>query len=173
MDDLKQILIDHAQRYPLMEPTDAVKLIYQNEFGGGHLIRNETECTAYLRREYESVVQMSDLPLTEAIGNGLIRVNLKALDAHGYAPEALARAFIQSAALHTGSLKSFLEKLEILRQTVREGAFGFSSEELDDYLRSYAEAGYPMVSHSEAYRSVYSPAYRIIREEIINTAKNV
>ena len=44
MDDLKQILISHAARYPLMEPTDAVKLIYQNEFGGGHLIRDTEAC---------------------------------------------------------------------------------------------------------------------------------
>ena len=36
MDALEQILQDHARKYPKMEPTDAVKLIYQNEFGGGH-----------------------------------------------------------------------------------------------------------------------------------------
>ena len=39
MEELKAILITHAKRYPLMQPRDAVKLIYQNEFGGGHLIR--------------------------------------------------------------------------------------------------------------------------------------
>ena len=37
---MKTILLTHAARYPLMEPRDAVKLIYQNEFGGGHLIRD-------------------------------------------------------------------------------------------------------------------------------------
>ena len=41
MEELKAILITLAKRYPLMQPTDAVKLIYQNEFGGGHLIRDE------------------------------------------------------------------------------------------------------------------------------------
>ena len=38
MEELKQILQEHAKRYPLMQPRDVVKLIYQNEFGGGHLI---------------------------------------------------------------------------------------------------------------------------------------
>ena len=39
MFELEAILKIHVKRYPLMQPTDAVKLIYQNEFGGGHLIR--------------------------------------------------------------------------------------------------------------------------------------
>ena len=55
MEELKAILITHAKRYPLMQPTDAVKLIYQNEFGGGHLIRDEEICLNYLRQEYTSV----------------------------------------------------------------------------------------------------------------------
>ena len=35
MEELDQILREHAMRYPKMQSTDAVKLIYQNEFGGG------------------------------------------------------------------------------------------------------------------------------------------
>ena len=49
MEELKAILIAHAKRYPPMQPQDAVKLIYQNEFGGGHLIRDEEACLNYLR----------------------------------------------------------------------------------------------------------------------------
>ena len=33
-------LQDHGTRYPQMEPRDAVKLAYQSEFAGGHLIRD-------------------------------------------------------------------------------------------------------------------------------------
>lgn len=171
MDDLKQILISHAARYPLMEPTDAVKLIYQNEFGGGHLIRDEQACIAYLLREYGSVTQSDDF-LTEDIGNGLVRVNLKALDANGYLPETLVKDFIRSASEHTGTLESFLKKLEILRQTVREGHFGFSLETLDAYLKEYAQSGYPMVSHSDAYRNAYAPAYRIVLAKFVNPPIN-
>ena len=168
MDELKQVLAAHAHRYPLMEPTDAVKLIYQNEFGGGHLIRDEAACCAYLQREYQSVTQSNDIPLTEFIGNGLVRVNLKALDAYGYSPDALAKDFIRSAAVHTGTLDSFRRKLDVLRQTVREGLFRFSFEEMEAYLTAYAEAGYPMVSHSDTFRKTYAPAYRIILEEYSN-----
>ena len=172
METLKQVLIFHTRRYPMMEPTDAVKLIYQNEFGGGHLIRDEAACCAYLQREYLSVTQADDIPLTEPIGNGLVRINLKALDAHGYSPEALSRDFIRSAAVHTGTLDIFLKKLDILRQVVAEGHFRFTSEALEAYLIAYAESGYPMVSHSDAFRKAYSPAYRIILESCINVPKS-
>ena len=96
MEELEQILREHAARYPLMQPTDAVKLIYQNEFGGGHLIRDEQAALNYLRREYASVEKDPAVPLHEAIGNGILRVNLAAVK-----PEALAQLgkdFICSAA---------------------------------------------------------------------------
>ena len=162
MEILSNILLDHAGRYPLMEPTDAVKLIYQNEFGGGHLIWDVDSCLNYLRREYESVIQSPDAPLSEDIGNGMHRVNLNALDHAGYTIDQLGTDFIRSANAHQGSLDRFLQKLEILLQLTKEGRMPFSAEELETYLSNYRQAGYPMVSHSNTYRNAYSPAYRII-----------
>ena len=162
METLYRILLTHAARYPLMEPTDAVKLLYQNEFGGGHLIRDEESCLNYLRREYESVIQSPDAPLMEDIGNGMFRIYLNALDHAGYALEQLGADFLHSAQIHRGSLDRFLKKLEILQQLTTEGRMPFTQEALDAYLETYRQAGYPMVSHSDAYRNAYSPAYRII-----------
>ena len=165
MEALRQILLDHARHYPLMEPTDAVKLIYQNEFGGGHLIRDIDSCLNYLRREYASVTQSPEAPLTEDIGNGMFRIYLNALDHAGYSIEQLGADFIRSANARSGSLDSFIPKLEVLHQLTREGRMPFSLEALEAYLESYRRAGYPMVSHSDAYRNAYSPAYRIIFRE--------
>ena len=80
MQELKEILLHHAKKYPLMQPTDAVKLLYQNEFGGGHLIQDEVACLSYLYQEYAATVQ-TDVPLLEEIGSGIVRVQLAALDA--------------------------------------------------------------------------------------------
>ena len=107
MEELKVILITHANRYPLMQPQDAVKLIYQNEFGGGHLIRDEEAYLNYLRREYASVAKDPTVPLYEDIGNGIIRVNLAAVKHEDL--EQLGRDFIRSAAEHTGTTDSFLK----------------------------------------------------------------
>ena len=161
MEELKAILIAHAKRYPLMQPRDAVKLIYQNEFGGGHLIRDEQACLNYLRQEYASAEKDPTAALYEDIGNGIVRVNLAAVKPEDL--EQLGRDFIRSAAKHKGTLDSFLNKLEVLRMLTAEGVFAFDLDALNTYLSEYKAAGYPAVSHSEQYRQAYKPAYRIIR----------
>ena len=162
MEELRAILVTHAKRYPLMQPTDAVKLIYQNEFGGGHLIRDEQACLNYLRREYADLEKDPTAPLYEDIGNGIVRVNLAAVKPENL--EKLGKVFIDSAAKHKGTLDGFLNKLEVLRTLTEEGIFTFDSNTLGAYLSEYKAAGYPAVSHSPEYRQAYKPAYRIIRK---------
>ena len=160
MEELKVILITHANRYPLMQPQDAVKLIYQNEFGGGHLIRDEEDCLNYLRREYADLEKDPSAQLYEEIGNGIVRVNLAAVKPEDL--EQLGRDFIRSAAEHAGTMDSFLQKLDVLRKLTLEDTFSFDSQKLENYLFEYGNQNYPIVSHSEAYHEEYRPAYRII-----------
>ena len=160
MEELKAILITHAKRYPLMQPRDAVKLIYQNEFGGGHLIRDEEACLNYLRREYADLEKDPTVALYEDIGNGIVRVNLAAIKPEDL--EQLGRDFIRSAFEHIGSMDRFLKKLDLLRHLTTAGYFSFGMIELEYYLSEYTKSGCPMVSHSEQYRQAYQPAYRIV-----------
>ena len=166
MKELETILKDHARRYGQMEPTDAVKLIYQNEFGGGHLIRDEAQCLSRLMAEYRDTPQVPG-HLAESIGNGLVRVHLSHLDAQGYPPEDLGAAFIRSAARIQGNLDSFRKKLNLLRAMARENMLPFSASALEAYLAEYEKAGFPMVSHSGTYREAYHPAYRVVMESEI------
>ena len=163
MEELEKTLREQGKRYPQMECTDAVKLIYQNEFGGGHLIRDEAACLSYLRREYEAVEKDGKAQPFEPIGNGIIRVNLAALEEEKL--EQLGLAFIRSAAEHKGSMESFLGKLTVLKKLAGEGIFSFGTEELEAYLADYQKAGYPPVSHSQAYRDAYKPAYRVVMSD--------
>ena len=168
METLEQVLRRHARKYPMMQPTDAVKLIYQNVFGGGHLIKDREACLRAVQREYENTPQEQHAPLLESIGNGLVRVMLNAIDGSGYSIRQLGDDFIRSSEVHKGNLNSFLIKLDVLRKVTASGAFGFTPEELEAYLEAYKEAGYPMVSHSEQYRKAYKPAYRILLASIIS-----
>ena len=164
MEELKKILCEHAKRYPLMQPTDAVKLIYQNEFGGGHLIHDEEACLNYLRREYADLEKDTTVPLYENIGNGIVRVNLAAVKPEDL--ERLGKNFIDSAAKHKGTMDSFLDKLEVLRKLTAEGVFAFDTNVLDSCLSKYKADGYPAVSHDEIYRTAYKPAYRIVLSKL-------
>ena len=164
MEELEQILLWHVRNYPAMEPTDAVKLIYQNEFGGGHLIRDPEAAMGYLRREYAQTPKDSGLPRWEEIGNGILRIFLASLPED--ALETLGHCFIASAEAHRGNRESFLEKLMLLRSMTFAGIMPFSLAELDAYLKAYQAADFPAVSHSEAYRAAYRPAYRIVLKKL-------
>ena len=164
MEELKTVLIAHAKQYPLMQPTDAVKLIYQNEFGSGHLIRDVASCMDRLREEYAGTKQDPTAALYEEIGNGIVRVNLAAVKPEDVEP--LGNAFIRCAGEHTGTMDSFLRKLEVLRQLTGEGIFSFDAQDLGLYLAEYRASGYPAVSHSPQYRQAYRPAYRIVQKRI-------
>ena len=159
---LKEILLTHARQYPLMQPCDAVKLLYQSQFGGGHLILDEAACLEFLHREYSATTQTHD-PLWEDIGNGMVRIYLSALDAWGYTQQQLGQDFIRSAAAVQGSMDVFLQNLTLLEALTQQGKMPFSFPELERYLAAYAAAGYPAVSHSETYRNAYHPAYRVMQ----------
>ena len=165
--NLKQVLTCHAKKYPKMLPCDAVKLVFQNEFGGGHLIPDGEAAWERLAKEYIEIQENVEEPLLEEIGNGLVRVMLGALKPEEYPLEKVCEDFIRSSAQHKGDKISFLKKLNILREVAGEGTFGFSKKELEYYLKDYIASGCPPVSHSEVYREAYRPSYRVIlRSEI-------
>lgn len=165
---LKGILTIHANKYPEMTPTDAVKLIYQNEFGPGHLIRNRDHAFEYLKAEYDCTDSTAGC-LIEHIGNGIVRVYLSEFKARGLDLNVLFDAFCESAEEVKGNVESLKEKLEILKKLAEVNIFKFSVSELCDYLCAYEAAGYPMVSHSEVYKEHYHPSYRIVTENLFNT----
>lgn len=163
MNELKAVLTLHSEKYPGMKPQDAVKLIYQNEFGGGHIIKDPESSYLFLVREYEAVEHDDTLPLTEDIGNGMCRLNLGALDPEKLSLRKLNDIFVRSAEIHRGEIESFKRKLDVLREV----DFGFTKSELDDYISEYIMSGCPMVSHSENYRKLYSPAYRVVLRSLV------
>ena len=70
----------------------------------------------------------------------MVRVMLSAIEDSGYSIEQLGYDFVRSSREHQGSLNGFLMKLDILRRVTADGAFGFSLEELEDYLTEYQKA---------------------------------
>ena len=161
--ELCRILADHAKRYPLMEPCDAVKLIFQNEFGGEHLISEPNATLAWLRAERASTPDDPSALPVEDIGNGMVRVYLSRLEFTEAALRTLNRDFFRSAQIHQGSRKEFLSKLDALRGLTQRGMFAFTPQELETYLERYISTGCCPLSHSPTYRTAYRPAYRVVK----------
>lgn len=161
---MKDILMEHIRRYPQMQVTDAVKLLYQSEFGGGHMIANPARSLEWIKNDWK-LARISPLetePLVlEEIGGGICRIDLNALS-EGLAPETLNQMFVKTADRTVGTVENFEKKLEILKECCREKLTPFGLEELQVYLDEYKAKGYPPVSHSEEYRKAYGPSYRVV-----------
>jgi len=165
---MKEILSEHKKRYPGMEVQDVVKLLYQSEFGNGHMITEPDQAMDQLEKEYQEVQKYSGAakirnPAVEYIGGDYCRVYLNQLPA-GLSLMTLNRLFVLSAGLSRGNQTSFEEKLNRFSRWTREGITGFSEAEVELYLTEYQHQGCPVVSHSTPYRSLYQPAYRVIAE---------
>lgn len=180
-----ELLKTHFEQYPEMKPQDAVKLLYQGEFGGGHMIDDEVSSLERIRKEWKGRLK-SPLPGSggfeeeggkadcrdellswcEPVGNGLFRLSLCSLD-HGLLPETLNRMFVITASEKRGSREGFQNKLAVLSDCAANGIAPFTRGELDCYLSAYEKEGCPAVSHSPEYRSKYHPSYRIVSEPFI------
>lgn len=156
---IREVLLFHTARYPLMTPQDAVKLLYQSAFGPGHLISDPLKAMVYLEREHAALPPAPPLP-PEPIGNGLVRIYLQGLDLPALA--RLFHDFSETAASFTGDKEAFAQSLKVLEEMTAEGKMPFSPKTLEAYLTAYRQAGCPMVSHSPQYKAAYAPAYRVI-----------
>ncbi|MEL7603506.1 MAG: hypothetical protein AAGU77_10160 [Bacillota bacterium] len=153
-----------------------VKLIYQSEFAGGHLIPGSPKSAAFrggiadpaqseMRMEEERrTAHTAGAPLFvfEPIGGRLCRMHLGALDAPGLSTSTANRFFVNTANAVWGDVARFEEKLSVLLDCCREGLLPFSEAETAAYIAELKEKGYPPVSHSAAYRQAYHPAYRVV-----------
>lgn len=164
LEELKDVLLQQQDIYPKMQLVDFVKLIYQNEFGGGHMIRNEAAAWQRLLTEWTAQKnQASSTHMFDHIGNGICRINLGPIQARGITAETVNRFFVLSANSVQGTRESFAAKLQAFEQWCADGLFAYTPKELNAYLSAYRAQGYPPVSHSEVYRRAYAPAYRVIK----------
>lgn len=174
----KGILQNHYSLYPQMQIQDMIKLIYQNEFAGGHLIANEKESLERLIEEcnhIESETSHSENivvdyaeasiygnALFQDIGNNLCRIDLNSLKAVNINIKTVNKFFVNTSNSIKGERSQLEKKLEIFRQCCETKALPYSIEQLDLFLAEYKRAGYPPISHSEVYKNAYKPSYRVI-----------
>jgi len=171
INDFKNLLLKQYELYPKMQIQDMVKLIYQNEFAGGHLIVNKMDSFKRLEEEYNSLKshhlnrKESYNTAFEDIGNGLCRLHLSSVINADIDLITINMFFINTANSICGNNESFKEKLGVLKQCCKDEILPFCVDELETYLVNYEIQGYPPVSHSESYKLSYQPSYRIVKGE--------
>ena len=162
---IEDILSAHFAAYPKMQPQDAVKLLYQHEFGPEHMIADGKRALQMLEKEMAGLEAAANEPLYEMIGNGLCRLNLRPFLAKGIPADTICRLFLDTARTVHGDKRKFESHLRALTRMAEQDETPFDSGELDYFLILYRERGCPAVHHSDAYRAAYAPAYRIVLQK--------
>ena len=124
---MKEILKDHLKKYPQMQIQDAVKLLFQSEFGPGHLLRNTDYARKLLVEEIE--LTKDDESAIEKISDQYVRFYLGNLTLDDI--DDVLGAMIESAQIQ-GSKENFMKKLSDLKEINL-----FDGDELDEYLNEF------------------------------------
>lgn len=164
---MNYVLTSFQKKYPLATIQDYVKLLYQSEFAGGHLIQNPYEC--YLRFIDEIKNNLNTLyePLYETMSDELVRVNLRPFQTYFLNIEDLFQGFLNTANHHKGTKENFLKKLSHLLQLIQVGVIKLNYENAISFMDEYQKNNYPILHHSTTYRNAYLPSYRIIHKKYL------
>lgn len=164
-----QLLGQHLQRYPGMELVDIYKLLHQAAMGPGHAVEDPSAAKARLLTEAAGLAAGPEDPIADPISpdGRLARVHLRAYLAAGHNLDVLANAFVQTAATHAAAPDKLVKFCGCLGDLAAAGGIPFSRDEVERYFEQIAARSYPVVHHSDSYRSQYHPAYRVVALDLL------
>jgi len=152
----------HARRYPRWEAADLYKLLHQATRGSEHAAPSEEAAGEALERELGQMGTGTAEPLVGPIraDGAIARVHLRAWQAAGLDSHLLLAAFLETAANWEEAPGELEEALR--RWGARAGELGVPPGEVTKLAGRMKAQGYPAAHHSEAYRTLYRPAYRVV-----------
>jgi hypothetical protein len=167
--EIHQILAAHLARYPQIQMADLYKLLHQAALGSEHAVSVEQEARKWLDRELAEMEAGSDDPLLDPISpdRQILRVHLRPYIHAGKDPEILLCAFIRTANEWHGSLKKLRDYGTTAMQMMKQFAGQFSPEEIETYFEKMESQGFPAMHHSEVYKRLYRPAYRVVARQYL------
>jgi len=170
---------------------DIYKCLHQGEFGVGHTIDHPEGFRQRLYQEFmrEAAEEPASEPAVENISadGRMLRINLRALrhfcgDDAERAADDLARVCVQSAQFTQGSNVHFFEALDLFKMLNQSGeivlaghVFTFPSAMVDSFLAEVRELmrrirEVPVFSHSESYRRLNRPSYRVVTRPVLEAS---
>ena len=157
---IRELLARHLETRPCMAEEDVVKFVFQAMLGVGHSVSSEERVLGYLREEMKGLGKPDpDEPLTEQLSPEWFRINLRPAKAAGFREEDISRMV-------------FLSAQKACLPFGRCDVYGLCVE-LDDSekMRNAAEKVLDVnwiPSHSDRYRELYRPAYRVLHADLIS-----
>lgn len=156
----RELLLKHYKNFPNLQAEDLLKFLFQSVFGCEHLVSDENTALQYIKQEHSEISETA-LPFTEPLDGNYSRVYLSWLN-KGLSPEILTRLFCLSAKEEPDGKALLLQKTEIARELIESGEIPLEKHDFHKKLSEWKGRGCPAIHHSDAFRSTYKPAYRVI-----------
>jgi uridine kinase/riboflavin transporter FmnP len=165
-EEIKALVKKQLELYPKSEAVDLLKMLYQNEFGPGHLITDPVKSLHFLEEEAEALSgKNSKVNTVEPIGNGMCRLHLQVLREGKLETTTFERFFELSAVHLRGSRAGFLQKASVLETLCRNKSVKMKEGAVKEALVQWEASGSGLFRHSETFRNTYAPAYRVVEKQ--------
>lgn len=129
---MRQLLLNHFEKYPLMQLQDCVKLLYQCHFGCGHFLTDPAQTLLRLQNEYETCRPIAG-PLLEPVGPNYCRLYLSALDTSKLSLETLGKSFYLLLSAAVSSKAVFEADLALLGEMIRQRELPFQQSDWEAF----------------------------------------
>ena len=165
------ILIEQIKNHPNQTLQDVYKSCYQDEYGPGHLIANESSSLNYILEETNSIEIDYNPPtsfeLTGLEGN-YVRVDLNLVKNETIPFLVLFKALLLSAEIGNQKTDNEWDKIwSNIVEEIKNLDFKFENFEEDiKRLDIISKSDDKVVHHSDLYENIYHPHYRIIEKNI-------
>ena len=165
---IQKAILEELRLHPKAQLTDIYKFFFQGAFGPGHIISDKKSALAYLQNELQSSTEF-DSVLWQMVGykNQYYRINLKLVKEDKIPVEKYFNAFIQSTnTFEKPSIEEWLEEWNFILNVIDEMKLTIPNYEEDKSgLDKMLLEGKVLVHHSNIYRKLYHPQYRIVNKE--------
>jgi len=143
----------HRERFPLGGAEDAVKFVFQGMLGAGHLLGDTELVSGRIEREMAAQTPDPFGRMTEDLGGGFFRLDLRRAFAEGLDAPLIARMMkLSRPASYTRD--DVIRACAALAVKIGDPSIALVARRLSD------TAFVP--SHSDAYREAYRPCYRVL-----------
>jgi len=162
-------LADELRLHPDAAADDVYKFLHQGVFGPGHAVDDRQSVARTLDQEIAGLAPAAvEDPLCQPLGGPtpMARIHLRPFLAADEDVAALLDVFVASAAVPAGTAADLKAAIEAaVAALVKSGQWALAGE-LETLSVGLAAGSYPAVSHSESYRNLYKPAYRVVALEL-------
>jgi len=163
------------ERYPSVELRDLYKFLYHAFHGADHAVTDYAKAVAWFDREWAEISPDDNLPLLEdayidGVTPVIYRINLARAKRNGMNPTGINSEFMRTAEAFPGGFKysrgelhdQFIRCWGTLPELSRAVIKTFSPDEYHDLTLLAEKTDWPAMHHSEAFRKLYNPHYRLV-----------